>query len=189
MFLRAYFSDCYVLREMTWTLYERIHFECSFDIICYNWPLLPSTWRIQFYVKSFCETKNLLFSPKHHHNHHHQIAAVFVINVFWWSLNCPSIMDIIGLRVTTRNLRNFPRVTFVHPAITVPPPRVLLQKIQCVVICISSEDLWSHFTIIVSWFDYDRGKVHPITCREDTEGEYRYSSTLSLTSAVDGVGG
>jgi hypothetical protein len=31
--------------------------------------------------------------------------------------------------------------------------------------------------------------VHPITGHEGTEGEYRYSSTLSLTSALDGVGG
>ena len=34
-----------------------------------------------------------------------------------------------------------------------------------------------------------KGKGHPRTCHEDPEGEYRYSSTLSLTSALDGVGG
>ena len=34
-----------------------------------------------------------------------------------------------------------------------------------------------------------KGKVHPRTGHEDPEGEYRYSSTLSLTSALDGVGG
>jgi len=28
-------------------------------------------------------------------------------------------------------------------------------------------------------------KVHPVTCHERTEWEYRYSSTLSLTSALD----
>ena len=33
------------------------------------------------------------------------------------------------------------------------------------------------------------GKVHPITGHEDPEGEQRYSSTLSLTSALEGVGG
>ena len=33
------------------------------------------------------------------------------------------------------------------------------------------------------------GKVHPRTSHEGPEGEYRYSSTLSLTSALDGVGG
>ena len=32
-------------------------------------------------------------------------------------------------------------------------------------------------------------KVHPRTGHEGPEGEYRYSSTLSLTSALDGVGG
>jgi hypothetical protein len=34
-----------------------------------------------------------------------------------------------------------------------------------------------------------KGTVHPITGHEGPEGEYRYSSTLSLTSALDGVGG
>jgi hypothetical protein len=32
------------------------------------------------------------------------------------------------------------------------------------------------------------GNVHPITYREGTEGEYRYSCTLSLTLALDGGG-
>ena len=32
------------------------------------------------------------------------------------------------------------------------------------------------------------GKFHPITCHEGTEGEWVTSSTLSLTSALDGVG-
>jgi hypothetical protein len=32
-------------------------------------------------------------------------------------------------------------------------------------------------------------KVHPITCHEGTEEKYRYNSTLSLTSSVDGGGG
>jgi hypothetical protein len=32
-------------------------------------------------------------------------------------------------------------------------------------------------------------KVHPRTGHEDPEGEQRYSYTLSLTSALDGVGG
>jgi hypothetical protein len=34
-----------------------------------------------------------------------------------------------------------------------------------------------------------KGKVHPITGHEGPEGEQRYSSTLSLTSKVDGGGG
>jgi hypothetical protein len=35
----------------------------------------------------------------------------------------------------------------------------------------------------------DNGKGHPRKGHEGPEGEYRYSSTLSLTSALDGVGG
>jgi len=34
-----------------------------------------------------------------------------------------------------------------------------------------------------------KGKVHHVTGYEGPEAEYRYSSTLSLTSALDGVGG
>jgi hypothetical protein len=34
-----------------------------------------------------------------------------------------------------------------------------------------------------------KGKVHPRTGHEDPEGEERYSSSLSLTSALVGVGG
>jgi hypothetical protein len=34
-----------------------------------------------------------------------------------------------------------------------------------------------------------KGKFHPRTDHAGLEGEYRYSSTLSLTSALDGVGG
>ena len=34
-----------------------------------------------------------------------------------------------------------------------------------------------------------KGKDHPITGYEGPEGEYRYSSTLSLTWALDWVGG
>jgi hypothetical protein len=33
-----------------------------------------------------------------------------------------------------------------------------------------------------------KGKVHPTICHEGTDGEYRYRSTLSLTSALDGGG-
>jgi hypothetical protein len=33
-----------------------------------------------------------------------------------------------------------------------------------------------------------KGKGHPITCDESPDGEQRYSSTLSLTSALDGGG-
>ena len=34
-----------------------------------------------------------------------------------------------------------------------------------------------------------KNKVHPRTGHEGPEGEYRYSSTLSSTSALDGLGG
>jgi len=34
-----------------------------------------------------------------------------------------------------------------------------------------------------------KGECHPRTGHEGPEGEQRYSSTLSLTSTVDGVGG
>ena len=34
-----------------------------------------------------------------------------------------------------------------------------------------------------------KGKIHPRTGYEGPEGEYRYSSALSLASALDGVGG
>jgi len=33
-----------------------------------------------------------------------------------------------------------------------------------------------------------KGKSHPITCHEGTEGEYIYGCTLALTSALDGDG-
>jgi len=39
---------------------------------------------------------------------------------------------------------------------------------------------------ITSWFYCNEGKVHPVTGNEGTEGEYRYSYTLSLSSALDG---
>jgi len=34
-----------------------------------------------------------------------------------------------------------------------------------------------------------QGKVHPVTGHEGPEGKLKYSSTLSLTSVPDGVGG
>jgi len=33
-----------------------------------------------------------------------------------------------------------------------------------------------------------KGEVHPISCHEDTEGEYRYVSTPSSTSLPNGGG-
>jgi hypothetical protein len=37
----------------------------------------------------------------------HQLDAIFVINVLLGSKSCPSTLDIISLRVPTRNLRDF----------------------------------------------------------------------------------
>ena len=39
-----------------------------------------------------------------------------------------------------------------------------------------------------STYGKGKGKVHPTTIHEGPEGEYRYSSTHSLTSAIDGGG-
>ena len=39
------------------------------------------------------------------------------------------------------------------------------------------------------WEDNIKGKVHPRTGHEGLEREKRYSSTLSLNSGLDGVGG
>jgi hypothetical protein len=41
------------------------------------------------------------------HNRRHQLDAIFVINVLLGSKSCPSTLDIIGLRVPTRNLRDY----------------------------------------------------------------------------------
>ena len=43
---------------------------------------------------------------------------------------------------------------------------------------------------VMAWNRYkSKGKGHPITGHKDPEGEQMYISTLSLTSALDGVGG
>jgi hypothetical protein len=42
---------------------------------------------------------------------------------------------------------------------------------------------WLHLQVSIG-----KGKVHPRTGHEGSEGEYRYSSTLSLTSTLDGGG-
>ena len=43
--------------------------------------------------------------------------------------------------------------------------------------------------VCVFWIGNGKGKVHPTTSQEGPEGVQRYSPTLSLTSALDGVGG
>jgi hypothetical protein len=48
-----------------------------------------------------------------------------------------------------------------------------------------------HPLAIVAKIQYivqNKGKVRPIPCHEGPEGEYKYSCTLSLTSALDGDG-
>jgi hypothetical protein len=40
----------------------------------------------------------------------------------------------------------------------------------------------------IHYTDKGKGKVHPSTGHESSEGEKKYSSTLSLTSAVDRCG-
>jgi hypothetical protein len=42
------------------------------------------------------------------HVRSHQLDALFVINVFLGSKSCASTVDIIGLRIPTRNLRDIP---------------------------------------------------------------------------------
>ena len=50
-----------------------------------------------------------------------------------------------------------------------------------------------HDNVQLVWQGKDKGKgkgkFHPRTGQESPKGELRYSSTLSLTSALDGVGG
>jgi hypothetical protein len=44
-----------------------------------------------------------------------------------------------------------------------------------------------HFSVELN-HPQDESKFHPRTCHEGPEGKYMYSSALSLTSALDGVG-
>ena len=44
------------------------------------------------------------------------------------------------------------------------------------------------FNLIYKLQSYGKGKVHHTTGHEGPEGGYRYSTTLSLTSALDGGG-
>jgi hypothetical protein len=46
------------------------------------------------------------------------------------------------------------------------------------------ETSFNNIRIITQTFGYGKGKDHPRICHEDTEGEYRNSSTFSLTSAL-----
>jgi hypothetical protein len=85
----------------------------------------------------------------------HQFDSLFVINVFWGPKSCPFTMDIIGLRVPTRNLRGFFCFMLVHLPKIVLPPGVPLRQNQFVINCISSEGKLSHLaTCHIILFQY-----------------------------------
>jgi hypothetical protein len=44
-------------------------------------------------------------------------------------------------------------------------------------------------SLFTGHFEKGKGKIHPRSSHEGPEGEYKYSSNLSLTSALDGGGG
>ena len=48
---------------------------------------------------------------------------------------------------------------------------------------------FTHLLTDTACDDNTDSKVHTRTAHEDPESEYKYSSTLSLTSALDGMGG
>jgi hypothetical protein len=41
------------------------------------------------------------------HIRRHHIDALFLINAFYGTKNCPSVLETVGLRIPTRNIRNF----------------------------------------------------------------------------------
>ena len=53
----------------------------------------------------------------------------------------------------------------------------------------SGDNIWVTVLYLCIMKVNGEGKGHPRTGHEGPEGEYRYSPTLSLTSALDGVGG
>jgi hypothetical protein len=74
----------------------------KFVALCYNRFLSPDT-------NGYSYTNALqVLNLRTLHDRRHQLDAIFVINVFLGFKSFPSAMDIIGLRVTTRNLRDFP---------------------------------------------------------------------------------
>ena len=60
-------------------------------------------------------------------------------------------------------------------------------------VSVTFSEKWNEDHILIVYvlekYINDKGKVHPRTGHEGPKGEQRYSSTLSLTSALDGVGG
>ena len=57
------------------------------------------------------------------------------------------------------------------------------------VLFIDSSEVTLKFVLLYKGKGKGKAKVHPRTGQEGLEVEQRYSSTLSLTSALDGVGG
>jgi len=67
-----------------------------------------------------------------------------------------------------------------------------LNLCDCIALCINFDDVRTSNSIQPTLFIHEgkgKGKVHLRTGHEVPEGEKRYSSTLSLTSALDGVSG
>jgi hypothetical protein len=90
-------------------------------------------------------------------NERRHFNAIFVLNGFFWrgDFYILSISpDIIGFRVPTQKLRDFPLSKVSHPSHILPPPYVPLQQIQFAVTLTSSEGKLSHLLIfhIISLF-------------------------------------
>ena len=60
---------------------------------------------------------------------------------------------------------------------------------ECAVLAVQLKRLKNYSTSSVAQKGKGKGKGHCRTGHEGPEGEWRYSSTLSLTSALDGVAG
>ena len=58
-------------------------------------------------LQIYCLTYYYYYYYYYYYDRRHQLDAIFVINVLLRSKSCPSTLDIIGLRVPTRNLRDF----------------------------------------------------------------------------------
>jgi hypothetical protein len=71
---------------------------------------------------------------------------LLVLLLFWYFCrkSCPSSVDIIGLRVPTRTLRDFPLFHVSTSVKVVPLPGVPLLQIRLVAILISSEGKLLH---------------------------------------------
>ena len=92
----------------------------------------------------------------------------------------PSLLG-IELRLFILNLS-----TVTTPLTNPGPPRLIQYNFPKWIFFV--EDCTQGYSIHVvrgSFWEVDKGKVHPITCHEGTVSRERYISTLSLTSALD----